>query len=311
MITKGIIIIAGLIILIIISATRYFFRYAVCRPAKPIEVKNQKTWKPHLEIVMEGRKWVKAHMESIEEIISYDGLKLRAIYIPKENAKGMIVCMHGFHSNADVDFMQEVEFLWSLGYAILLPYQRSHGKSEGKYITYGIKERFDCKQWLEYANEKLGVKEKNMFLCGISMGGATVMMASGLELPENVRGIITDCGFSSPWEIIKYVAKHDYHVYKFPLLYLVNFVSRIVAGVNFKSASAKEALKKNKIPVLFIHGDQDTYVPVGMTYENYKACRSDKELYIVHGATHAIAFLTDMETGKKKIGDFIRKYEKE
>lgn len=311
MIIKGIIIIVVLLICITISASVYFFRYAVCRPPQPIDVRNQKTWKPHLDIVMRGRKWVEEHMEGLREIISRDGLKLKAIYIPKKGAKGIAVCMHGFHSNADVDFMQEVEFLWSLGYEILLPYQRGHGKSEGKYITYGAMERYDCKQWLEYANEELGAKGKNIFLCGISMGSATVMMASGLELPENVRGIIADCGFTSPWNIIKYVAREDFHVYKFPLLYIVNVVSQIMAGFNFKSVSSTEALKKNKIPVLFIHGDQDTYVPVDMTYKNFEACGSPKELYIVHGAPHATSFLMDMEMGKKKIGDFVRNYEKE
>lgn len=291
------------------AASFSVFQYAICRKKKQPDVRRKKKWKPYLDFVLEEQKWMKRHNGRKQEILSADGLKLRAMYIPRKNAKGIIICMHGYHSAVDIEFVPEIRFLWNLGYGILLPWQRSHGQSEGRYITYGVKERYDCRRWIQYANEQLGAKHKDVFLCGISMGCATVLMASGLRLPANVRGIIADCGFTSPWEIIRHVIKTRYHLPPYPLMFFLEAVCRIVAGFSLKEASAQEALRKNKIPVLFIHGDEDKYVPVWMTYSNYEACVAPKELYIVHGAAHALAFSYDRKEGKRRIRNFIQRYE--
>ena len=140
------------------------------------------------------------------------------------------------------------------------------------------------------------------------MGCATTLMAAGLDLPDNVKGIIADCGFTSPWDIIKHVAKDRFHLPPFPLMYMVNLVSEMIAGFGLKEVSIPEIMKRNKIPVLFIHGDADNYVPMWMTIKNYEACAAPKELYIVPGAGHALAFSKDMEEGKRRIKDFINKY---
>ncbi len=120
-----------------------------------------------------------------------------------------MMAFHGYRSLATIDFALEVEFFHRLGYDVLLPYQRSHGESQGKYITYGVKERFDCRDWARYAARRFG-EDKPLFLMGISMGAATVLMASGLELPGNTRGIVADCGFTTPWDIMAHVARRDY-----------------------------------------------------------------------------------------------------
>lgn len=263
-----------------------------------------------MDMMMQERDWMKKNQAERQEIISDDGLKLRAIYIPHKNAKGTIICMHGYRSEADIEFVPEVRFLWELGYNLLLPYQRSQGESQGKYITYGVKERYDCRRWVEYANVSLGAETGNLFLCGISMGCATVLMTTALHLPPNVRGIIADCGFTSPWNIIRHVAKRDFHLPAFPMLYILDALCRVIAGFGLRSVSTVDAMKQNKIPVLFIHGEEDDYVPVSMTYENYRACAAPKELYIVKGAGHALAFTVNMEEGKKRIGKFIKKYER-
>lgn len=286
------------------------FEYAICRKKKRPDVRRKKKWKPYLEFVLKEQNWLKRHRGRRQEILSADGLKLRAMYTPRKNAKGIIICMHGYHSEVDIEFVPEIRFLWNLGYEILLPWQRSHGQSEGRYITYGVKERYDCRKWIQYANSQLGAKEKDIFLCGISMGCATVLMTAGLKLPKNVRGIIADCGFTSPWEIVCHVVRKKYHLPPYPLMFFVNAICRIAAGFSLKEASAEEAMKKNKIPVLFIHGDKDRYVPMWMTYRNYQACAAPKELYIVPGAAHALAFSYDREEGRRRIKHFIQKNER-
>ena len=176
----------------IVSASAFtVFDYAICRRKKQPDVRKKEKWKPYLDYVLKEQEWLKEHQEQeLKEIRSKDGLTLRAAYIPRENAKGTIICMHGYHSTNDIEFVPEVRFLWNLGYSILLPWQRSHGKSEGRYITYGVKERHDLKRWILYTNRHLAAKNKDIFLCGISMGCATTLMAAGLDLPDNVKGII-------------------------------------------------------------------------------------------------------------------------
>ena len=292
-----------------ITGETTFFDYAICRRKKQPDVRKKEKWKPYLDYVLKEQEWLKEHQEQeLKEIRSKDGLTLRAAYIPRENAKGTIICMHGYHSTNDIEFVPEVRFLWNLGYSILLPWQRSHGKSEGRYITYGVKERHDLKRWILYTNRHLAAKNKDIFLCGISMGCATTLMAAGLDLPDNVKGIIADCGFTSPWDIIKHVAKERFHLPPFPLMYMVDLISEVVAGFGLKEVSIPEIMKRNKIPVLFIHGDADDYVPMWMTIKNYEACAAKKELYIVSGAGHALAFSKDMEEGKRRIKNFINKY---
>ena len=294
----------------VVSASAFtLFDYAICRRKKQPDVRKKEKWKPYLDYVLKEQEWLKEHQEQeLKEIKSKDGLTLRAAYIPREEAKGTIICMHGYHSTNNIEFVPEVRFLWNLGYNVILPWQRSHGKSEGRYITYGVKERHDLKRWILYTNRHLGAKNKDIFLCGISMGCATTLMAAGLDLPDNVKGIIADCGFTSPWDIIKHVAKDRFYLPPFPLMYMVNLVSEIIAGFGLKEVSIPEIMKRNKIPVLFIHGDVDNYVPMWMTIKNYEACAAPKELYIVPGAGHALAFSKDMEEGKRRIKDFINKY---
>ena len=138
----------------IVSASAFtVFDYAICRRKKQPDVRKKEKWKPYLDYVLKEQEWLKEHQEQeLKEIRSKDGLTLRAAYIPRENAKGTIICMHGYHSTNDIEFVPEVRFLWNLGYSILLPWQRSHGKSEGRYITYGVKERHDLKRWILYTN---------------------------------------------------------------------------------------------------------------------------------------------------------------
>lgn len=298
--------IAVLLLVALCGTSWYFFQFSIVRNNPE---KNEKEYFPDNIAMIGAQAWIRQNGELVH-ITSHDGLKLAAWEIPAEtdSPKGTLIVFHGYRSLATVDYAPQVRFLHELGYRLLIPYQRSHGESEGKYITYGINERYDCKKWAEYAAEKFG---GDIFLSGISMGSATVMMAANLDLPENVRGIIADCGFTSPWEIMKEVAWHDYKLPAFPILYLVNALSKAIVGIDLKEADARVALAETDLPVLFLHGDADDFVPLYMTEQNFAACQSEKELYIVKGAEHAQCFAHDPDGVGAKIEEFLGKYRTE
>ncbi len=303
----------AVLLIVLFGAAWYFFKLSIVRAEKEkteadFYEGSDSIWKPFRESMEKSQEWLKENTAEHAHIPSFDGLKLSALYVPAETEKpkGTCIVFHGYRSLATVDFAPEVEFLHNLGYRLLVPYQRSHGESEGKYITYGVNERFDCRDWAKYIEDRF--PGEDIFLMGISMGSATVMMASDLDLPETVRGIVADCGFTTPWEIMAHVAKKDYRLPAFPLLNLVDLLSRWKAGYSLKGADSRKALAKTRIPLLFIHGEQDDFVPLSMTRENFAACGSEKELYLVEKAGHAQSFVIDPEGCKEKIESFLAKH---
>lgn len=301
-----------LLLLALLGAAQYFFRFAVLR--QPQERTNEEyekedsIWNPFRERMKEAQRWIGEHTMETLEITSCDGLKLRALYLPAEpeRPKGTVLAFHGYRSLATIDFALEAKFFHDLGYRVVLPYQRSHGLSEGKYITYGVKERFDCRDWARYLENRFG--PENLFLAGISMGASTVLMASSLELPECVRGIIADCGFTSPWEIMKHVSRRDFKLPSFPLLPILELVTRARAGFSLKGADTRRALAETSFPVLFLHGEQDDFVPLSMTRENFSACAEEKDVFLVPGAGHAQSFAMDTPGCEEKIAEFFAKH---
>ncbi len=256
-----------------------------------------------------GKQWFLNQKKERIVVTSYDGLKLTAYYLPAEQESNKVmILMHGYRNEGGFgDFSGLVEFYHDMGYHLLVPHQRSHGESEGDYICYGVKERYDVKQWAEYI---AGRFEGNcsIFLSGISMGGATVLMAAGLELPGQVKGIIADCAFISPWETFSHVIKRDYRLPRFPFLYVADYIAGNRAGFRFKECSTIACMKKNHIPVLFIHGSEDTFVPTEMSYRNYEACAAPKELLIVEKAAHGTSNLVEPETYREAVISFMEKY---
>lgn len=308
------------LVLALAGAARYFFKLSMVRAERERSEEeyfegNSSIWRPFRDPMTRAQEWLREHTEKHVSITSFDGLKLSALYVPAETEKpkGTLIVFHGYRSLATVDFAPEVEFLHGLGYRLLVPYQRSHGESEGKYITYGIKERFDARDWARYAESRF--PGEDIFLMGISMGSATVLMSAGTGLPETVRGIVGDCGFTTPWNIMAHVAKRDYHLPAFPLVNLVDLLARRFADCSLKEADTREALAKTEIPVLFLHGQADDFVPLSMTRENYTAYGSvsgsrKKEIYTVPGAGHAQSYAVDPEGCQEKIQIFFEKYGK-
>ena len=194
-----------------------------------------------------------------------------------------------------------------LGYNVLVPDARGHGRSEGDYIGFGWPERKDYVQWIDKILAETG-QSQQIVLYGVSMGAATVMMTSGEKLPNNVKAIIEDCGYSSVDEELAYQLKDMFNLPSFPLIQVTSLITKIRAGYFFGEASAVDQLTKNTKPMLFIHGDADTFVPYNMLAKVYAATKGPKEKYVVKGAEHAKAYQADPEKYQQTVKEFLAKY---
>ena len=212
---------------------------------------------------------------------------------------------HGYHGTYAWDGYGVFQICRNNGINILMVDERTHGKSEGKATTFGIRERYDCKLWTEYAVSRFGEKT-DLILAGVSMGAATVMMASTLGLPENARAIVADCGFSEPAAIIKETIRKMKLPVK-PFYLLVSLGAHVFGGFDLKEATALSAVKKLQIPILFIHGKEDTVVPLSMCEELYESCAGKKEKLIVEEADHANSAVVDFEAYERAVMDFLNR----
>ena len=246
----------------------------------------------------------KVSMETVE-IESHDGIKLVGhLYFP-ENAKRLIVAMHGWRSGWSQDFGIISPFWHNNDCAVLYAEQRAQGSSEGEYMGFGLLERFDCFEWVKWANERTS-GQLPIYMCGVSMGATTVLMASGFTLPISVKGIIADCGFTSPHAIWKHVAENNLKIPYGLYSSVVNDMCKKRIQAASDEYSCTEALKNCTVPVLFAHGTDDKFVPIDMTFENYKACASPKKLFIVPGASHGMSYFLDKDGYEKITLEFFR-----
>ena len=249
-------------------------------------------------------------MRDAEDIFlpSYDGLRLHGQLLQQPGAKGTILLFHGYRSSWIIDFSIVLPYYYLLGYNLLAVDERAHGQSEGVYITFGIHERRDAATWAQYAAMHFG-PDHPLFLGGLSMGATTVLLASALELPPSVRGVIADCGFSSPEAIMRSVLRaHVKWLPAGPLLALMNVCTRVFAGFSIKEASTLDAVSKTKCPILFIHGTADTFVPCAMSQAAYDVCASEKQLILVDGARHGYSYLVDRPRVQAALAAFLEKY---
>lgn len=236
-------------------------------------------------------------------ICSFDGCWLYGRWYDIKKDAPLVIFFHGYHGVADWDGYGFFKLCKKNGINILMPDQRVHGKSEGSAITFGIRERYDCKLWTEYAAKRFG-KSTDIFLAGVSMGAASVMMASELGLPEHVRAIIADCGYSEPSSIIMDTIKAMKLPEK-PVYHLLRLGARLFGHFDLEAATALQAVQKSNIPILFIHGKQDSIVPPSMVEALYEGCKSKKERVLIEGADHANSAMTDYETYEKAVLRFM------
>ena len=255
--------------------------------------------------IKEGKRF--SDMEKTPVYIrSREGMLLHADVI-KKGGKRVLILMHGYRSSPKSDFSVALGFYESLGFNIILPDQRAHGKSDGRYITFGNLEKDDCLLWIEEAIKIFG-EDCEIVLGGISMGASTVLFTAGCELPENVKAIVADCGFYDGLSIVRATAKSMSRYIPYCLVTAVNFCCRILAGFDLRDSDAFTSLKNTKLPILFIHGSADKFVPAEMTVRAFEDYGGEKELLIVPSASHGMSFLVEEERYKATLSAFLNKH---
>ena len=303
-------VLAGLLFLLLCGIYFFLFKPNFDRHDEPPAPLNETQYlHEYRDFINPSINWFLSQKFEDVYITSFDGLKLYGTFMaaPEGKCKGSILMCHGFHGVAPRDFAGLPEFYLSLGYNVLLINQRAHNKSEGKYLTFGVKERFDCRDWILYLNSRFG-ESMPVFLHGISMGCGTILMAAGLELPSNVKGLVADCGYTSPYDIMFSVLTTQVKLPSFPIMPLSNIMVKCIAGFSLKECSALDAMKTNRIPILFICGDKDDFVPTWMTMKNYETCVAEKRLFLVKGARHAESYFVDKDGYENQVKDFLQSF---
>ncbi len=244
------------------------------------------------------------------ELISDRGQKLRGYLMRPEKPSDVYVFgSHGYRSDGKGEWCYFAKFyVEEMGYNFFFVDHQSHGESEGEYIGFASHEHKDCLKWLGFMNDTFGSDIK-IILHGISMGSATVMLMTGNEdLPENVRCTVADCGYTSAMDEFRYKIDTLKLPFK-PLIPVISAINHKRAGYDFqKDTDALSAVKNAKVPMLFIHGDKDLFVPTKMVYELYEACTSEKELFVVSGADHAKSYHIDKEGYEARVKAMVEKY---
>lgn len=306
---KNIVAAAGLLAAAGIGETVYFYN----RTMKRGKAKTERTmkmagtdWEKYFPLMEERKGYVMAQPHRDVYTTSFDGLKLHATYFPAAGASDIrkaVICFHGYTGEGLSNHIAIADYFLKHGYAMLLPDARAHGESEGEYIGFGCLDRQDALGWIKWLIQECG-EDVEIMLHGTSMGGATVLMASGLDLPDSVRGIVADCGFTSPKEVFTHVLNHMYHLPAFPAIQGADLMNRRFAGYGMDECNAKYEVEKAKVPILFIHGSADTFVPCSMCHEIYRHCSSPKRKLIVEGAAHAESYYKDMKAYEQALDEF-------
>ncbi len=296
--------IAALLLITLLGVCIYFFNFAHRRKDNMTnELLSSEVRVAYHDMVESGMAYIAAHESEEITVTSFDGLKLRGLFIPAERPRGCILCFHGYRSEGLQDFAPMPEYYNSLGLHVLIADQRASGKSEGKYTTFGILERRDVVTWANEMNARLGGMP--LILDGISMGASSVMLAANEKLPASVKGIIADCGFTSPWDIIAHCGKQWFHIPPFPLVYILSGMARLCFGEGYRSCSTLTSLANSNHPLLLLHGGEDDFVPTYMSEENYNAATGYKRKLIVPGAGHGMSYLIDQPQCQKMLQDFV------
>lgn len=298
------------LVLLILFSGAYTFIVACVRWKEPSWLDEDEISKTsfgkYYENICIGHRFMMEHNAIDVYTNSFDGLKLHALWVPVENSRGTILFAHGYRSCKFVDFSLAYEMYHKLGMNILVVDQRAHGESEGKIITFGVKESRDIQSWITFHNLNYG--DHPIILSGLSMGASTMLYLADKDLPENVRGIIGDCGFTSPRDILARVFRNVTRLPAAPTLIAVEIFARIFGGFGLTQEDTRRSLNRSKIPVFMVHGTADDFVPCEMTKAGYDACTGPKELLLAEGAGHGTSFLVEQEKYVNAVRAFLDKY---
>ncbi len=267
-----------------------------------LEGLRQKGFDKQVEIVQHGWDRLANTQHEKVYITSHDGYRLCAKLFAPENPKATVVLVHGYHSKGEMDFGCVFDFYAQRDIAMLIVYQRAHGDSEGKYLTFGAKERFDVRDWCKYLVQRYG-EQHSIILDGVSMGCSTVLLASCLpDIPKQVKAVIGDCGYASAKGQIKQVLRENFHLPPALVYPAASLLCRVYGGAFLGDADVEKELKKAGIPTLFAHGKADDFVLPYNSERNYAACTSDyKRLCLFEGSPHGMSYLDHKEEYEKEI----------
>jgi len=302
-----IILIIFVVLVLLYLVCNYFYNLAISPGKKTFLKRNSDLPETSsCDVRVEGREWLDRVRKIRCSIKSHDGLNIRAIFIPSDNPqqKMFVVIAHGYSSRGSHMGVYSKFFNQELGFNVLIPDNRGHGESEGNYIGFGWHDRLDYIRWTEYLINTYG-NDIKVILFGISMGAATVLMTGGENPPDNVKAIISDCGYTSAWDILSFRLRRMYGLPPFPLMHFTSLMTYVKAGYFLSEASALKQVKKARLPILFIHGSKDTFVPFEMGMRLYEACPSEKKFYVVEDAGHIECIVKDYDNYCKTIKDFI------
>ena len=291
----------------VVGAAYGIYRFWFYHAAQPEAIDTEELAKalPYGEQLKKDAAALAAASYEPVQITADDGTLLAARYYHQKDGAPLAIIFHGYKGFARRDGMGGYTLCKRLGYNVLLPDQRSHGASGGHTITMGVKERYDCRAWAYWAQKHFGPTTP-IFLMGVSMGASTVLLASGLDLPQSVRGIIADCGYTSPHDICRKVLAQSLPNVPVGPTYGVGRLGTLLFGrFDPEDADCRKAVAKTNIPILFIHGEADDFVPCSMSRENYDACASRKTLVTIPGAGHAVAYYVDIPAYEKAVTQFL------
>lgn len=306
-VVKGIAACAGLLVAAEAGGTAYFYRIAMKRNKAKTErtMKMAGTdWNQYKDFIGKRKEALLAQMHEDVFIQSEDGLTLHATWFPQEEKKKIVICFHGYTSKGMNDYIGLSDYYLRNGYSMLLIDERAHGDSEGTYIGFGCLDRRDAMLWIRWVIDTCG-EGSEILLHGTSMGGATVLMTSSLALPSQVKGIVSDCAFTSAKEVFTHVLHSMYHLPAFPILSIADAVNRKKAGYGLDDCNSAREVRQAKVPILFIHGSSDTFVPCKMCDEIYENCASPKQKLIVEGAAHAESYYKGTKNYEQALDQFI------
>lgn len=290
----------------------FFYNLAIERNVKDFLSGNEdlEVSAEAMETFLEGdwRTWHDEQRFQQLQIEAIDGIMLNGYFLEaKEPSNKVVLFAHGYLGHAKDMSLFGQHYVEKLGFHMVSPDSRGHGKSEGNYIGFGWHDRLDHLQWIEWIIEKLG-EDVEIVLHGLSMGAATVLMTSGEDLPEQVKAIVADSPYSSVYQLFSYQLERMFHLPDIPFLPTLSLVTNMRAGYTLKEASALEQVKKAEVPILYVHGKEDTFVPTAMTENLYEATNSEAELFIVPGASHGESIVLEQEAYLDQLQSFLNRY---
>ena len=225
------------------------------------------------------------------EITSFDGLKLHGDLL-RGNPEEVVICVHGYKSSKSRDFADKYEIYRKRGSTVLFVSDRAHQPSEGRYIGFSELDKYDVASWVDKINEMYD--NPRIYLHGVSMGGATVIHCANMHL-KNLCGIVDDCGFDSIPSIVRAILKEQNHLPYFPIGYSAAVVTKLKSGIDFYNTNGEKCVEESDVPIVFIHGREDHYVPCYMSLRLFGRCRKGKEMLLVEDCGHAAAYMCDPE----------------